>query len=173
VTWSQVVETHQETFDTSAWIVSEVGRWLSKDPIGISGGLNQYVFCGNNPVNFIDPYGLCEKDLKGMDLSELSEALNKAQSDAERQQILNEIVNEVGGFKAQAMIAASMLGGNLSRTVDALSKMADAGQLMSLSIQAQQQSQALEVKANLTPSDVQQMGMQQILNSGANLPLGF
>ena len=24
---------------------------LSKDPIGIAGGLNQYVFCGNNPVN--------------------------------------------------------------------------------------------------------------------------
>lgn len=36
------------------------GRWLSNDPIGISGGLNQYVFCANNPVNFTDPMGLCE-----------------------------------------------------------------------------------------------------------------
>ena len=36
----------------------ETGRWLSKDPIGISGGLNQYVFCGNNPVNYVDPWGL-------------------------------------------------------------------------------------------------------------------
>jgi len=36
-----------------------LGRWLSKDPIGIAGGLNQYVFCGNNPVNFRDPLGLC------------------------------------------------------------------------------------------------------------------
>lgn len=35
--------------------------WLSKDLIGISGGLNQYVFCGNNPVNFVDPSGLCEE----------------------------------------------------------------------------------------------------------------
>ena len=26
-----------------------VGRWLSNDPIGISGGLNMYGFCGNNP----------------------------------------------------------------------------------------------------------------------------
>lgn len=33
-------------------------NWLSKDPIGISGGLNLYVFCGNNPFNFIDPSGL-------------------------------------------------------------------------------------------------------------------
>ncbi|MEI7881587.1 MAG: RHS repeat-associated core domain-containing protein, partial [bacterium] len=38
----------------------ETGRWLSNDPIGISGGLNQYVFCANNPVNFRDPWGLCE-----------------------------------------------------------------------------------------------------------------
>jgi RHS repeat-associated protein len=40
------------------WYDPVAGRWLSKDPIGISGGLNQYVFCANNPVNFIDPYGL-------------------------------------------------------------------------------------------------------------------
>ena len=42
------------------WYDPETGRWLSNDPIGISGGLNQYVFCGNNPVNFRDPWGLCE-----------------------------------------------------------------------------------------------------------------
>ncbi|MCF7855312.1 MAG: hypothetical protein K9N51_10985 [Candidatus Pacebacteria bacterium] len=40
------------------WYDPTTGRWLSKDPIGISGGLNQYVFCGNNPVNFVDPLGL-------------------------------------------------------------------------------------------------------------------
>lgn len=34
------------------------GRWLSNDPIGISGGLNQYVAFNNNPVNVRDPLGL-------------------------------------------------------------------------------------------------------------------
>jgi len=34
----------------------EAARWLSKDAVGISGGLNQYVAFGNNPVNFIDPF---------------------------------------------------------------------------------------------------------------------
>ncbi len=44
------------------WYDPDTGRWLSKDPIGISGGLNQYVFCGNNPVMLVDPLGLCEDD---------------------------------------------------------------------------------------------------------------
>lgn len=34
---------------------------MSKDLIGIAGGLNLYEFCGSNPVNFVDPMGLCEK----------------------------------------------------------------------------------------------------------------
>ena len=40
------------------WADPTTGRWLSPDPIGINGGLNQYVFCANNPVNFTDPFGL-------------------------------------------------------------------------------------------------------------------
>jgi RHS repeat-associated protein len=51
------------------WYDPVCGRWLSKDPIGISGGLNMYAFCGNNPVNFVDPMGLFrfgERPLEGM-----------------------------------------------------------------------------------------------------------
>jgi RHS repeat-associated protein len=44
------------------WYDPVTGRWLSNDPIGISGGLNQYVFCANNPVNFRDPSGLCPEN---------------------------------------------------------------------------------------------------------------
>lgn len=38
---------------------SGIFRWLSNDPIDIFGGLNQYVFCANNPLRFVDPLGLC------------------------------------------------------------------------------------------------------------------
>jgi hypothetical protein len=35
-----------------------VGRFLSEDPIGFSGGLNLYQYVNNNPVTFVDPRGL-------------------------------------------------------------------------------------------------------------------
>ena len=41
------------------WYDPVTGRWLSNDLIGVRGGLNQYVFCGTNPANFVDPFGQC------------------------------------------------------------------------------------------------------------------
>ena len=39
------------------WYDPASGRWLSKDPIGLEGGLNLYEAFGNNPVCFRDPEG--------------------------------------------------------------------------------------------------------------------
>lgn len=38
------------------------GRWLTQDPIGLQGGVNLYGYCGNDPVNGIDPLGLTEAE---------------------------------------------------------------------------------------------------------------
>ncbi len=35
-----------------------LGRWATRDPLGEAGGLNLYAFVGNNPVNWVDPWGL-------------------------------------------------------------------------------------------------------------------
>ena len=35
-----------------------LGRWATRDPLGEAGGLNLYAFVGNNPVNWLDPWGL-------------------------------------------------------------------------------------------------------------------
>lgn len=42
------------------WYDPITGRWLSKDPLLLAAGWNVYAFCANNPVNFVDPFGLCE-----------------------------------------------------------------------------------------------------------------
>ena len=44
------------------WYDAETGRWISKDPIGLSGGLNLYAFCGNAPILYTDFMGLCVRE---------------------------------------------------------------------------------------------------------------
>jgi RHS repeat-associated protein len=51
----------------SRWYDPETGRFLTEDPIGLSGGPNVYVFGGNDPINMADPWGLdpcTEEELK-------------------------------------------------------------------------------------------------------------
>jgi RHS repeat-associated protein len=35
-----------------------LGRWLSKDPIGLQGGLNLYGYVSNDPIDAVDPSGM-------------------------------------------------------------------------------------------------------------------
>ena len=48
------------------WYDAETGRWLSKDPIGLNGGLNLYVFCKNNSVGYYDPLGAAKVGNRGL-----------------------------------------------------------------------------------------------------------
>jgi RHS repeat-associated protein len=51
----------------------DLGRFCQPDPLGYIDGMNLYAYCGNNPLNWIDPWGLdakamMEEKLKMLDL---------------------------------------------------------------------------------------------------------
>lgn len=49
----------------SRWYDPALGRFLSEDLIGLGGGLNQYAFAGDDPVNASDPSGAVVTDAQG------------------------------------------------------------------------------------------------------------
>ena len=57
------------------WYDAETGRWLSKDPIRLNGGLNLYAFCGNVPLQFRDVVGLCKNPESEKDVIKFKEFL--------------------------------------------------------------------------------------------------
>ena len=40
------------------WYDASMGRFISEDPIGLAGGINNYAYAANDPVNLRDPTGL-------------------------------------------------------------------------------------------------------------------
>jgi RHS repeat-associated protein len=52
------------------------GRFTQEDPIGLAGGLNLYGFAAGDPVNFDDPFGLCEPLCTILDIAFLAADIN-------------------------------------------------------------------------------------------------
>jgi RHS repeat-associated protein len=44
-------------YSRARWYDAKLGRFISEDPIGLNGGINDYAYVKNNPVNKIDPSG--------------------------------------------------------------------------------------------------------------------
>jgi len=63
----------------------EIGRFLQADPIGYADSMNLYSYVGNNPIRFIDVYGLC-KGLSDEEIEdyakELKDLISKGEIDA-------------------------------------------------------------------------------------------
>jgi hypothetical protein len=44
------------------WYDPQTGKFTSRDPLGEAADSNVYRFVGNNPINWVDPYGLAPHD---------------------------------------------------------------------------------------------------------------
>lgn len=89
---------------------SKTGRWTAKDPIRFAGGdTNLYAYVGNDPVNFVDPFGLIKDSVTGALLS------SAARGDWPKvNMLLRDVMNLSGKELAKtAQQCASKRGGNL------------------------------------------------------------
>jgi RHS repeat-associated protein len=50
-------ETHLY-YDRARYYDPQLSRFISEDPIGLAGGINQYAYASDDPINFSDPSGL-------------------------------------------------------------------------------------------------------------------
>ena len=57
----------------------QIGRFISQDPLGFAGGdINLYLYGHNNPIMFIDPWGLCGNNTFGGIVKTISSGIGQA-----------------------------------------------------------------------------------------------
>ncbi len=96
------------------------GRWLTRDPIGETGGMHLYGYVESNPINFIDPSGLAdiffgfEGDLVGGPLG--GESAFGIVFDTDHP--LESGIFRTGGPAAGANVGVSVCGGAVVRDIE-------------------------------------------------------
>ena len=79
----------------------DVGRFIQRDPSGYPDGLNNYLYCSNNPVNRIDPLGLMSQSQanKKFEKTKEYEDANKAVKEAEKTGDQKKVDEEKGNLE--------------------------------------------------------------------------
>ncbi len=91
----------------------ETGRWTAKDPIGFAGGdTDLYGYCLNDPVNWVDPWGLISvsedySNAPGNNDSVANAYMNALGSEADRR--VKEFMNSPGMKKTAAVISRTFV----------------------------------------------------------------
>lgn len=138
------------------------GRWLSNDPIGISGGLNQYVFCANNPVNFVDPDGQLAWLVSGAFGGLVDAGLQVATGMAQGQSFSDSVGNINWGSVSISAVASGAGYGLLS----AVDKANDAYRLIEAGRSAAQLTYTVSKGGMIAPGIATQIVKDQIVKTG-------
>ena len=84
-----------------------VGRFITQDPSGMIDGPNLYAYLNNNPVNLIDPWGLCgEKSLWNKSLADIWGDIQRELSKPiaiDPNLMLNMVIGFSGGLKVNGL----------------------------------------------------------------------
>jgi RHS repeat-associated protein len=80
---------------------ASLGRFISRDPLGFVDGPNEYIYCANNPIGCVDPYGLWKRT-----------AWNYAK-DAGEQFVLGDYTDKTNALGTGLQIAAGIAGVDL------------------------------------------------------------
>ena len=57
----------EKNYNIFRWYRAGWGRYTQSDPAGFKGGLNLFAYARENPLTWIDPYGLATKQCKKCD----------------------------------------------------------------------------------------------------------
>ncbi|MBU1043189.1 MAG: RHS repeat-associated core domain-containing protein [Candidatus Omnitrophica bacterium] len=86
-------------FYRARWYDADNGRFISRDPIGIAGGINLYGYVEGNPVRWIDPVGLLRLP---------SDIYNDAMKDAQSRFPLKDLHNGLGDAYRHCLASCDM-----------------------------------------------------------------
>ena len=112
------------------WYDAVTGRWLSKDPKGIAGGLNLYAFCREDPVNFCDPSGLMRSGPSPLNDDQSKPSSPEEDDDVDLKSIGEGVVNGAAeGYpygESVGILGIIPVGAAVKNQIDALNKVTEA-----------------------------------------------
>jgi len=153
------------------------GRYTQPDPIGLSGGVNPYVYTGNNPVGRIDPSGLYDVNDFTIDslqaLAGFSDTVTLGGSSYARQALRTDYADTCSASYGSGEVAGYLTGGaGAVRAVFSKATQSTIHAAGSLTAKEAEEIQAIANRYNTQIDVVGSRAAGQGRNIETNLPVG-